>query len=414
MAKLTTDSLLSRRIAHSFLDFLNYVEVGEGVDAEALEVAKECLTEVFKLNSPSLNHFAKPDSLIDIFTSLEDTHSVNNLNRTDSPVTSKSLGDDWTTQPNAIGTSKDELFGQFIAALEKIHFIGAMPDGNDDPDQLDKATRLFHDAVNEMERSGGEAYNQNTLAETLKSQGNGAMQSKLYSEAIELYSLAIALCENNAVYYCNRAAAYTQINSYADAIRDCYKSVEIDPNYSKAYSRLGLAYYAQGNYIDAINKGFKKALQLDPNNEYVRENIRVAVQKLRDPQQWTERDQNTSSDHNNQESQSTAGSRSHGIPPFMPMPFNTSALPVDFASMLRNMVGNASQGQTSHDRQGEDGNGNGPDEPGIRVGNNFNLNFGEQMPEDITGALRSMMEMFSGAAPHGSSQDTTHERPAAN
>jgi hypothetical protein len=36
------------------------------------------------------------------------------------------------------------------------------------------------------------------------------MQSKLYPEAIELYDCAIALCESNAVYYCNRCttAAY--------------------------------------------------------------------------------------------------------------------------------------------------------------------------------------------------------------
>lgn len=57
-----------------------------------------------------------------------------------------------------------------------------------------------------------------------------------------------------------RAAAYTQIHKYTEAIRDCLKSIEIDPNYSKAYSRLGLAYYAQGNYSDAIEKGFNKGL----------------------------------------------------------------------------------------------------------------------------------------------------------
>ena len=34
--------------------------------------------------------------------------------------------------------------------------------------------------------------------------GNRAVQCKLYSDAIELYSCAISLCENNAVYYCNR------------------------------------------------------------------------------------------------------------------------------------------------------------------------------------------------------------------
>jgi len=55
-----------------------------------------------------------------------------------------------------------------------------------------------------------------------------------------------------------RAAAYTQINKYTEAIQDCLRSIEIDPNYSKAYSRLGLVYYAQGNYRDAIHKGFRK------------------------------------------------------------------------------------------------------------------------------------------------------------
>lgn len=55
-----------------------------------------------------------------------------------------------------------------------------------------------------------------------------------------------------------RAAAYTQINKYSEAIQDCLRSIKIDPNYSKAYSRLGLVYYAQGNYRDAIDKGFRK------------------------------------------------------------------------------------------------------------------------------------------------------------
>ena len=55
-----------------------------------------------------------------------------------------------------------------------------------------------------------------------------------------------------------RAAAYTQIQKYSEATRDSLKSIEIDPNYSKAYSRLGLALYDQGSYRDAIDKGFMK------------------------------------------------------------------------------------------------------------------------------------------------------------
>jgi small glutamine-rich tetratricopeptide repeat-containing protein alpha len=45
------------------------------------------------------------------------------------------------------GVSRDELFGQFFAALEKIHFFRTMPDGKEDLVQLEKATRLFHDAL---------------------------------------------------------------------------------------------------------------------------------------------------------------------------------------------------------------------------------------------------------------------------
>lgn len=46
------------------------------------------------------------------------------------------------------GVSKDELFGQFFDALEKIHFFRTTPNGDDDHVLLDTATCLFHDAVN--------------------------------------------------------------------------------------------------------------------------------------------------------------------------------------------------------------------------------------------------------------------------
>ena len=90
------------------------------------------------------------------------------------------------------------------------------------------------------------------------------------------------------------------------------------------------------------------------------------------------------------------------------MPFDTSALPGDFASMLMNMAASAYQGQPSQNRQGGDINMNGSEEPGIRIGGNINLNFGDQMqiPEELTGAFRSVMEMFSGTSPHGNTQDT--------
>ncbi|KAF5740318.1 Tetratricopeptide repeat-like superfamily protein putative isoform 2 [Tripterygium wilfordii] len=438
MTNLKTDSPLSRRIVRAFLDFLDSVEPASGVDLEGLEVARECLTEVFKLDSLPGDDHRNSDSLIDIFSSLEASeHSKDKSNLShvatsvDAPSssstqnaadqhlteTSKYLnqGEDWTRESNGFGMSKDELFGQFVAALEKIHFFETTPDGNDDALQLDKATRLFHDTLRDMEKSGCQIYSTTSLAESLKSLGNRALQSSQFTDAIELYSCAISLYGNNAVFYCNRAAAYTQIGKYAEAVRDCLKSIELDPNYSKAYSRLGLAYYAQGKFSDAIEKGFKKVLQLDPNNESVKQNIQAAEKKLNEHQQRTERNQDSSSSsHSNLESDNqTGGSRGQGMPPpFASVSFNGTPIPIDIASMFMNMAGNANQGQQTQNRAGDENVNSG--EPGIRLGENISLNFGEQMPAELTGALRSMMQMFSGAAPQGNSHDTMNGRPEGN
>ncbi|CAH8354140.1 unnamed protein product [Eruca vesicaria subsp. sativa] len=216
-----------------------------------------------------------------------------------------------------------------------------------------------------------------------KMRGNKAMQSQQYLEAIELYSFAIALLDKNAVFYCNRAAAYTQISMCSEAI--------------KAYSRLGLAYYAQGEYADAIEKGFKKALELDPHNESVKENIRVAEQKLREEEQRQRRNQNTNMGHNQD-----PGMGGQGIPSQFSMPLNP-----DMMRMFMNMTGN----------RGGDGNINGTNEHEIRVGGNINIDLGaaDQMPEEFSGALRSMMQMFGGSQEgNNNNPQGTNGRPSGS
>ncbi|XP_050364927.1 uncharacterized protein LOC126783493 [Argentina anserina] len=425
---LTTDSPLSRRLVRSFLDFLNSVEPGDGVNVEGLQIARECLEEAFKLNTsplPAGEPGVEPESLVEMFSSLgkgKVPENVASHGQGSVPATSssagqdaaganvskapKSLGQDLTGKKHDLGESRDALFMQFFSALERTCYFVPLLDGSDDPVKLEKATQFFCDALNEMEKSGCEEFSPKYLAETLKTQGNKAMQSKLYTKAIELYDCAIALCENNAVYRCNRAAAYTQIHKYSEAVRDCLRSIEIDPNYSKAYSRLGLAYYAIGNYREAIDKGFKKALQLDPNNEAVKENIRVAELKLIEQQQ-------RSGSHQNSRSFSFSSSQGASSP-FGSMPFNTGSGSADFANMFMNMAANAYQGQHSQDSPGGDhsSNGNGVDEPEIRV-DSMNVNLGE-LPAELSGALQSVMQMFSGAATNGNGRDTPNEGPRPN
>ncbi|XP_057795770.1 uncharacterized protein LOC131011892 isoform X1 [Salvia miltiorrhiza] len=424
MANLKTDSPLSTRIARSFLHFLSSVEPSDGVDSEALEVAKECLAEVFKIDQSSIGSQSKIDSLVDIFSSREESERrFGNNGDSEAPTLSsgknsgvsvapQSSDKDRTREPHSLG--KDELFGQFFGALEKLHYFRRMPDGNDDQIQLDRATYLFHNAVQEMQTAGCQTFDQKMLAETFKTQGNKAMQSKLYTEAVELYTFAIALCDDNAVYYCNRAAAYTQIQLYDEAVQDCLKSMAINPNYSKAYSRLGFAYYAQGKYRDAIDKGFTKALQLDPNNDSVRENIRVAEQKLKDEQHRAGSGQSSTSTSHGQSSHQHEGrprsSSASAPPPPFSMPFNMNGFPPDITSMMMNMTGNIFP---EHFQDGPEGASQaGPhDEPGVTVGGNVNFNVNE-LPEEISGAFRSMMGMFSGATPDGNQQDNNNGRPA--
>jgi len=75
-------------------------------------------------------------------------------------------------------------------------------------------------------------------AEALKMKGNALMSQKLYDSAIEQYTEAIKL-DANPVYYSNRAAAWGGLGEHGKAVEDAEKAIELDPKFSKAYSRLG-------------------------------------------------------------------------------------------------------------------------------------------------------------------------------
>ncbi|KAL0306751.1 UNVERIFIED_CONTAM: Serine/threonine-protein phosphatase 5 [Sesamum radiatum] len=71
-------------------------------------------------------------------------------------------------------------------------------------------------------------------AEELKLLANEAFKAHKYSQAIDLYTQAIEVNKDNAVYWANRAFAHTNLEEYGSAIQDATKAIEIDPKYSKA------------------------------------------------------------------------------------------------------------------------------------------------------------------------------------
>eukprot|EP01084_Bolivina_argentea_P224958 380272_1 len=85
-------------------------------------------------------------------------------------------------------------------------------------------------------------------SEQLKSEGDILLKQGHYEQAIKKYNKAIQLNPRNAIYYANRAAAYTYLSIYQPAANDSRRSTEINPNYITGYVREGIAEYKLKNY----------------------------------------------------------------------------------------------------------------------------------------------------------------------
>ncbi|KAK9900109.1 ADP ATP carrier receptor [Cystobasidium minutum MCA 4210] len=77
-----------------------------------------------------------------------------------------------------------------------------------------------------------------TIAAQLKTKGNKAYSARNFQEAIDIYTQAIA-CDEQAIFYSNRAACYTNLQKHEEVIRDCTEALRLDPGYVKALNRRG-------------------------------------------------------------------------------------------------------------------------------------------------------------------------------
>lgn len=81
------------------------------------------------------------------------------------------------------------------------------------------------------------------------------------------------------MYYCNRAAVHSKMGYHAQALKDSQTALSIDPSYSKAYARMGLAYTSLGKHKEA-KECYQKASEMEPDNECYKNNIQLAEEKL--------------------------------------------------------------------------------------------------------------------------------------
>jgi len=117
-------------------------------------------------------------------------------------------------------------------------------------------------------------------ADKHKTEGNELMKQEKFKEALEQYNKAIEIDKNNAVYYCNRAAAHSKLSDFTSSIEDCKIALKIDPSYGKAWGRLGLALLSNNQFEEAY-EAYNKAIQLEPTNDGYKQNLKIVEEKLK-------------------------------------------------------------------------------------------------------------------------------------
>ncbi|XP_076029442.1 protein phosphatase D3 [Oratosquilla oratoria] len=103
-------------------------------------------------------------------------------------------------------------------------------------------------------------------AEDVKSEANEYFNKQQYDQAIDLYSKAIELNPNVAIYYGNRSLAYLRTECFGYALQDATKALELDKTYVKGYYRRASAYMSLGKFKLAL-KDYETVTKTRPNDK---------------------------------------------------------------------------------------------------------------------------------------------------
>lgn len=174
---------------------------------------------------------------------------------------------------------KDALGGQNLLAIYNVYEklkgkTTASTQGSSSASEARPATPQTPAAGAASGASGNKAE-----AERLKGLGNEAMKKKDYASAVDFYTKALDILPLNPIYLSNRAAAYSGQGKHEEAKSDAEMATAADPNYSKAWSRLGLAKYVLGDAKGAM-EAYKAGMDAEGGgSEVMRKGYETAKRK---------------------------------------------------------------------------------------------------------------------------------------
>ncbi|KAL2817774.1 hypothetical protein BJX63DRAFT_384836 [Aspergillus granulosus] len=214
-----------KRLALAIIDFLN-TSVKDGTltadDAESIEIAQSCIADTFKVD------------------------------------------------PSNEAAMKEALGGQSLASIYSVY------------EKLrNKPSASSSSAAAPAEEKSPKAGAPTPESDKLKSEGNAAMARKEHSIAIDLYTQALAIAPANPIYLSNRAAAYSASGQPEKAAEDAELATSVDPKYSKAWSRLGLARFDMADYHGA-KEAYEKGIEAEGNggSEAMKRGLETCKKKI--------------------------------------------------------------------------------------------------------------------------------------
>lgn len=114
-----------------------------------------------------------------------------------------------------------------------------------------------------------------------KRQGNEMFKAKDYTQAAVLYTEAIQIKDDIPALWSNRCMCFLKLGQAERALPDAERCIEIDPKFTKAHFRRGVALLELGRIIEAL-QSFRTVLDLDPANKQAKASMMLAEKKLAD------------------------------------------------------------------------------------------------------------------------------------
>lgn len=143
------------------------------------------------------------------------------------------------------------------------------------PDTLKK----LNDAERAKKELEQQEYFDPKLADEEREKGNEYFKQQKYPEAVKHYTESLRRNPNDPKAYSNRAACYTKLGALPEGLRDAEKCIELDPTFSKGYTRKGAVQFFMKEYEKAMET-YQEGLKHDPQNQELLDGVRRCVEQL--------------------------------------------------------------------------------------------------------------------------------------